>query len=562
MRIVGWILGAFSLLAAVASAQPVVGQGGVINAASYGLDGMPNGGVAQGSMFLVYGDKMGPATYVQATPPLQKTFNGTSVKVTSGGTTVDAYIYATSAGRLTVVLPSTTPVGAATLTVTYNSQTSAPVTFQVVKSNPGIFSQNQAGSGPGSVQNFVTQTSTPLNTLTFPAQPNQYLVIWGTGMGAADFDDGNYPVAKDLPFNVAIWVGNKLASVKYHGRSPYFPGVDQINVQLAGDTPMGCYVPLVETVTDTSGKVVVSNYTTIAVAGSGSPCSDSNGFSANDLTLAQANGKFRQGRVSLSRTITNISYSGLSAQLKADKGSGTFVSYTLDQLTSSQGLGQTTTIGTCSVWTFSGQTGVTDPILPIGLDAGTVINVQGPQGAKQMTTSATTTGSYSATFANATVIPGLTVPGLGTPYLEKGTYTIDNGSGGKDVGAFKFTLNLPDPLVWSNQDSIASVTRAQGVTVNWTGGDASSYVKITGFSSMSVPQVTGVFTCTAPASALTFTVPAVVTLALPASSSSSGTPIGLLSVGNSGTPVRFSATGIDAGYGSFSYENSKTVGYQ
>jgi uncharacterized protein (TIGR03437 family) len=116
MRIVGWILGAFSLLAAVASAQPVLNQGGVINAASYGLDGMPNGGVAQGSMFLIYGSKMGPATLVLATPPLQKSLSGTSVKVTSGGITVDAYIYYTFAGLVAAVLPSTTPVGTATLT--------------------------------------------------------------------------------------------------------------------------------------------------------------------------------------------------------------------------------------------------------------------------------------------------------------------------------------------------------------------------------------------------------------------------------------------------------------
>jgi hypothetical protein len=217
------------------------------------------------------------------------------------------------------------------------------------------------------------------------------------------------------------------------------------------------------------------------------------------------------------------------------------------------------------VWTYKGQTAVTDPVLTTGLDAGAAINVTGPQGAKQMTPAATLPGSYSATFANATVIPGRTIPipGLGTPYLEKGTYTINNGSGGKDVGGFQFTLNLPDPLVWTNQDSIAAVTRAQGVTVTWTGGDAnSSYVTISGYSSMSSPQVTGAFTCTAPASAGSFTVPAIVTLALPASSSSDGVPTGILSVGNSGTPVRFSATGIDAGYGNYSFLNSKNLGYQ
>ena len=44
-----------AVFAAVATAQPTIGTGGVLNAASNALLGLPNSAIAQGSIFLVYG---------------------------------------------------------------------------------------------------------------------------------------------------------------------------------------------------------------------------------------------------------------------------------------------------------------------------------------------------------------------------------------------------------------------------------------------------------------------------------------------------------------------------
>ena len=72
--------------AITAFAQPSVPKGGVLNSASYALQGLPNSGIAQGSIFVVFGTGLGPSTLQKiSTFPIQTTLGGTSVQVTSGG---------------------------------------------------------------------------------------------------------------------------------------------------------------------------------------------------------------------------------------------------------------------------------------------------------------------------------------------------------------------------------------------------------------------------------------------------------------------------------------------
>src|SRR5580700_6110082 len=117
-------------------AQPTVAAGGVLNVASYSYAGLPNGSIAQGSMFVAFGSNMG--TVNSATSfPLPNTLGTTSIKVTSGSTSVDAIMIYTTPGQVAAILPSSTPVGSATLTLTNNGQTSSPVDIQIVPSSFG-----------------------------------------------------------------------------------------------------------------------------------------------------------------------------------------------------------------------------------------------------------------------------------------------------------------------------------------------------------------------------------------------------------------------------------------
>ena len=141
---------------AVGQAQPVVSSGGVVNAASY----LP--GIAQGSMFIVFGTGLGPGQLAQAGRfPLATSLAGTAVTVSQGPNTRSVPLVYSSASQIAAILPSDTPVGLNTLAVTYGGQTSKTVQFQVVRSLFGAFTANSRGTGPAIALNFNSQADQP-----------------------------------------------------------------------------------------------------------------------------------------------------------------------------------------------------------------------------------------------------------------------------------------------------------------------------------------------------------------------------------------------------------------
>src|SRR3954449_1153425 len=86
--------------AATASAAPPQ-IGSILNAASYTRTGLPNSGIAPGSLFVVFGTELGPAVLQQANGfPLPPALGGTSVRITVDTTSVDAFLFYTSAFQL------------------------------------------------------------------------------------------------------------------------------------------------------------------------------------------------------------------------------------------------------------------------------------------------------------------------------------------------------------------------------------------------------------------------------------------------------------------------------
>ena len=113
----GSILFASAMLAAAA---PVLT--GVYNAASWVPAGLPNSGIAEGSIFTLVGTGIGPANLVQVTSyplPTSQGLGGTSIQVTVGGVTNSCIMVYTVATQVAAILPSSTPVGAGTLSLTY-----------------------------------------------------------------------------------------------------------------------------------------------------------------------------------------------------------------------------------------------------------------------------------------------------------------------------------------------------------------------------------------------------------------------------------------------------------
>jgi len=205
---------------------------------------------------------------------------------------------------------------------------------------------------------------------------------------------------------------------------------------------------------------------------------------------------------------------------------------------------QVTSSGSCIVShvVSSSQPDLT-PAAPGGLDAGTV-TLNGPSGSG-LTNQAFTQDPTSLQYSINLGFEGVPIPGGLNARLVAGTYTVAGG-GGTVVGRFNTSVTLGAPLNLAG-GLPSSVNRSAGLTLNWTGGNASDLVQISGSSSTTsgtgTSEVTDqwTFVCTTNAGAGRFTVPSSILLQLPAVSASSTTGSGSLMFASAVNPATFTA---------------------
>ena len=533
---------------------PLVAPGAVANNASYRADGLPDAGVARGSMIAVFGQRLGPEAPAYAESlSLPTVLGGTQIQIQAGGQVWTAPLLFSAANQVAAILPSGVPAGDATLTVRRDGATSDPVAISVMDHAFGIFTRNQAGSGPAVVQNWNSPGDQPVNAIINAAHPGQVMVLWGTGLGPIDGDDAGAPPVGNLPVAVEVWVGDRRAEVLYAGRSSGFPGIDQINF-VVPDGVTGCYVPVV-----VIAGGVSSNYATIAVTKEGAVCSDPYGFMQADLETAVAKGELRTGVVALNRLRAVLYQGNDETPVNIDSASGSFHSYHLSSLPATLGIRELIApLGACAAYGMrlnpNGEISTTpdDPLGGRQLRAGDQLTIEGTNGAKTIEWD----GDYEGNLGGG--MPG--EEGAQPVFLTPGTYTLRGGAAGGDVGPFTATIELTPGINWRNEAQVSEVRRDQDLTLMWTGGDASKeFVFIAGESVNKDDGVGGSFVCAAPVEAGRFTVPSRILRLLPSNSDSAASelPTGLLFLGTGSWSARgrFSAPGLDGGY--FGYWNQR-----
>jgi uncharacterized protein (TIGR03437 family) len=192
LRCLTLTLATAAILSAANPFQPAIAPNGVVNAASYYTQAFPRYGVARGSMFLIFGSALGPVDLVQAQSfplPTSEGLAGTQVLISIGGYNAACPIVYSSINQVAAIMPSNAPEGDGTLVLRYQNFATPSYPIHVVRSAFGMFTRNQAGSGPAIVQNFVNQNSTPLNTLANSATPGQTVILWGSGLGPVAGDE-------------------------------------------------------------------------------------------------------------------------------------------------------------------------------------------------------------------------------------------------------------------------------------------------------------------------------------------------------------------------------------
>jgi uncharacterized protein (TIGR03437 family) len=484
------------------SAAPTITA--VKNAASNITPGLPNAGIAQGAIFIVQGNGLGPANISIATAAFQSTaLSNTSVAVTVGGAMVNALMYYTSASQVAALLPSNTPTGSGTVTVTYNSQSSASAPITVVASNLGIFTIDSSGSGPGIVtypDYSLVSAAKAANcggpsTICGAANPGDTLTIWATGLGPVSGSDAaGAGLGQNMPnIPLRVWLGGVPAPVVFQGRGCCI-GEDQIAFTVPNNVPTGCAVPLLVQIGNE-----ISNNTVIPVANGSRNCTPSNAAvaSVNAEQLVNA-GPFIYSDMELHRSFSGPGYQDI-ARFPFTKiltylpGSQPFLVSYLDDLP----------LGTCFVFNSVNPSSNPPAASSVNADAGSQFTISGPNG--------NIVASYS---------PGqspVTLSTAGT-FLSPGAYTV-SGTGGADVGPFKAAITIyPPPSLTSPANLvIPPVTRSSGMTLTWTGGSSNAEVQILLGAATDNTLTNGALAfCSVAANAGTFTIPAYALLSLPA----------------------------------------------
>jgi len=492
----------------------------VLNNYSYTPPGYKNSGIAQGGLFIIKGsglaDPSAKAVLQDSSKALPTTLNGASVKITVNGTTVTPAFYYAIAAQLALVLPSNTPVGTGTVTVTYNGQT-ASFPIQVVSTAMGFDAYYGTGAGLAVATNNSTGA---LYNYTNSIPPGTPVVLWGSGLGSDPARDTTFVGAAFAINNLAhVYVGNVEAPILYQGASGY-PGVNQVDVMIPASAQTGCNVSLV----GVTAAGVPTNFLALPI-GNG-VCQDA-AFGINGTQYQTLAGQttVKSGSVDIINSVSPAT-SGSGGPQTSNLASANFSSVTGSSYAAG-GSGGAISIPGCTVIEGGGSGGGNST--STGLDAGT-ITVTGPNGNATLMGLPTVAGSYFAQLSSTFIT------------ASGGTFAF-HGSGGKDVGSFDVSVVFPNPLLtWTNQAADATVTIANGVPFIWTGGSPGTFVIMSGDSSATVngQSVSGSFTCIAPVELQQFNVPNYVTAILPPGK-------GSLSIANYTNFKSFTATGIDSG---------------
>jgi uncharacterized protein (TIGR03437 family) len=149
----------------------------------------------------------------------------------------------------------------------------------VTELQPGVYTADFSGSGAGIVTNALTYQ---VINASNPAHVNDYLTIYGTGLGAVSGSNGQAAPADGAATpvtdsdgtprvfpntaTVTATVGGVSAPVLFSGLTATLAALYQVDVQVPQGVTPGSAVPVVITETDTTtGATASSNPVTIVV---------------------------------------------------------------------------------------------------------------------------------------------------------------------------------------------------------------------------------------------------------------------------------------------------------
>jgi uncharacterized protein (TIGR03437 family) len=227
---------------AASTATPIVSVGGIVNAASYAPT------IAPGALISIFGSNFGGATKAPSFPWPALLGN---TQVLLGGQPLPLYF--TSSSQIAAVVPyNIAPSSVQQVIVQNGTAASQPETVNVAAAQPGVFTQDQSGTGPGAIQGQKPGGIPALNTAANPASVGDALLIYCTGLGTVSppVPAGAAASTSVLSYTdnpVTVTVGGKDAQVLFAGLAPGWVALYQVNVLVPPGITPGPSVPVVVT---------------------------------------------------------------------------------------------------------------------------------------------------------------------------------------------------------------------------------------------------------------------------------------------------------------------------
>ena len=238
----------------LAAQTPQINPGGVVNGASFAKAPAP---ISPGSIVSIFGSGLATGTGGAAAVPLPTTINGTQVFMNGRL----APLFFVSPGQINAQVPWETSGNASlSVQVSVNAILSSTVAVNLAEEAPGIFTTTQDGTGPGAI---LHASDSSLATASNPAQPGEFLAIFGTGLGAVMNAPPTGSAASDSPLSVTVrtpvvTIGGVSARVTFSGLAPGFVGLSQINVQVPDNAPAGAFMVTVGTAQSNTVTVTIT----------------------------------------------------------------------------------------------------------------------------------------------------------------------------------------------------------------------------------------------------------------------------------------------------------------
>ncbi len=199
--------------------------------------------IAPGSWITVFINQTAAANATASSVPLPVTLGGYRILVNGTPIPLLANYALTPGTQMNAQMPYEIPVGPAQVIVEANGVASAPFSFSVQASAPGIF---VFGDNRAVAQNVQPDGSLVVNMATVPVPAGDYIIAYLTGQGALDnpVPTGNIAAGPALsiprlPYSATL--DGKPVSVAFLGMTPGQIALVQANILIPADTAPGTY---------------------------------------------------------------------------------------------------------------------------------------------------------------------------------------------------------------------------------------------------------------------------------------------------------------------------------